>query len=271
MLRAPHAGRQPALRPPRRDLVGRGFGPQRCCAPSINPARFGYMRRILTRAASASTRPARDVLDVGCGGGLLAEEFAGLGCSGHGRRPLRRESLEAARAHARARAASRSSTSTGHGRAAALRRRLVRHRLLLRRARARRRPAAYARRDARASCGPAASTCTTPSTALAAASWSLIKLFQEWRSTALHGAEPARLGHVHQAAELVAALARAGLRATATSSASGRRRNPLSPIIRDMRSRARGDMTFGEFGARNVMREMRDTSLALRRLRDQAA
>ena len=44
---------------------------------SMNPARFGYMRRILTEGAAASTpRAARPSLDVGCGGGLLAEEFA---------------------------------------------------------------------------------------------------------------------------------------------------------------------------------------------------
>src|SRR6478672_10035594 len=65
---------------------------------ALNPARFGYMRRVLTeelRLAPANLR----VLDVGCGGGLLAEEFARLGCAVIGVDPSE-ESLVAARAHA---------------------------------------------------------------------------------------------------------------------------------------------------------------------------
>jgi hypothetical protein len=37
-------------------------------------------------------------------------------------------------------------------------------------------------------------------------------------------------------------------------------RNPLASVL-DMRRRARGDMTYGQFGARNKFRETRDTSL----------
>jgi 2-polyprenyl-6-hydroxyphenyl methylase/3-demethylubiquinone-9 3-methyltransferase len=40
----------------------------------VNSARFGYMKRVL-----AGRYPGAPVLDVGSGGGLLAEEFAGLG------------------------------------------------------------------------------------------------------------------------------------------------------------------------------------------------
>ena len=40
----------------------------------------------------------------------------------------------------------------------------------------------------------------------------------------------------------------------------GPARNPVSMLI-DMRRRARGDMTYGEFGARNKFRETRDKSL----------
>jgi 2-polyprenyl-6-hydroxyphenyl methylase/3-demethylubiquinone-9 3-methyltransferase len=46
---------------------------------ALNPARFGYMQRVLStelRLVPAGLR----ALDVGCGGGLLAEEFARLGC-----------------------------------------------------------------------------------------------------------------------------------------------------------------------------------------------
>src|SRR5687767_9792202 len=67
---------------------------------SMNPGRFGYMRRILTEERGIDPR-GTTVLDVGCGGGLLAEEFAGLGCSVAGVDPST-ESLETARAHARA-------------------------------------------------------------------------------------------------------------------------------------------------------------------------
>jgi 2-polyprenyl-6-hydroxyphenyl methylase/3-demethylubiquinone-9 3-methyltransferase len=65
---------------------------------ALNPARFGYMRRVLTeelRLAPAGLR----ALDVGCGGGLLAEEFARLGCTVVGVDPSE-ESLAAARRHA---------------------------------------------------------------------------------------------------------------------------------------------------------------------------
>jgi 2-polyprenyl-6-hydroxyphenyl methylase / 3-demethylubiquinone-9 3-methyltransferase len=65
---------------------------------ALNPARFGYMRRVLVdelRLAPVGLR----ALDIGCGGGLLAEEFARLGCAVVGVDPSV-ESLAAARAHA---------------------------------------------------------------------------------------------------------------------------------------------------------------------------
>ena len=65
----------------------------------LNPARFGYMRRILVDAMGLDPR-GQQALDVGCGGGLLAEEFARLGCAVTGIDPSEK-SLDAARAHAR--------------------------------------------------------------------------------------------------------------------------------------------------------------------------
>ena len=65
---------------------------------ALNPARFGYMRRVL-REELRLTLTALHVLDVGCGGGLLAEEFARLGCAVTGVDPSQ-ESLTAAREHA---------------------------------------------------------------------------------------------------------------------------------------------------------------------------
>jgi len=65
---------------------------------AINPARFPYLRRTMTETLGVQADGAR-VLDVGCGGGLLAEEFAKLGCQVTGIDPSS-PSLEAARAHA---------------------------------------------------------------------------------------------------------------------------------------------------------------------------
>ncbi|MFL5494037.1 MAG: bifunctional 2-polyprenyl-6-hydroxyphenol methylase/3-demethylubiquinol 3-O-methyltransferase UbiG [Gemmatimonadales bacterium] len=65
---------------------------------ALNPARFGYMRRVLTE--DLHLEPATLLaLDIGCGGGLLAEEFARLGCTVTGVDPSE-ESLAAARTHA---------------------------------------------------------------------------------------------------------------------------------------------------------------------------
>jgi 2-polyprenyl-6-hydroxyphenyl methylase/3-demethylubiquinone-9 3-methyltransferase len=65
---------------------------------ALNPVRFGYMRRVLLEDLSLS--PAGlTALDVGCGGGLLAEEFARLGFQVTGIDPSA-PSLTAARAHA---------------------------------------------------------------------------------------------------------------------------------------------------------------------------
>ena len=67
----------------------------------LNPARFGYMKRILTEELGIDPQGLA-VLDVGCGGGLLAEEFAELGARVTGVDPSA-ASLETARAHAQER------------------------------------------------------------------------------------------------------------------------------------------------------------------------
>lgn len=65
---------------------------------AVNPPRFAYFREILQRHFAASPS-SLSVLDVGCGGGLLSEPFAALGCAVTGvDRSL--PTLEAARAHA---------------------------------------------------------------------------------------------------------------------------------------------------------------------------
>ena len=64
----------------------------------MNPARLGYLRRTLTEDLGLDLRGKR-CLDVGCGGGLLAEEFAKLGCRVVGVDPSE-PSLVTARTHA---------------------------------------------------------------------------------------------------------------------------------------------------------------------------
>ena len=64
----------------------------------INPARFGYFRDILTRRLALDPQTLT-TLDVGCGGGILSEEFARLGCRVTGIDPSL-ASLETARRHA---------------------------------------------------------------------------------------------------------------------------------------------------------------------------
>jgi 2-polyprenyl-6-hydroxyphenyl methylase / 3-demethylubiquinone-9 3-methyltransferase len=64
----------------------------------INPARIGYFQRILIDELQRDP-VGMTALDVGCGGGILAEEFARLGCAVTGVDPST-PSLDAARAHA---------------------------------------------------------------------------------------------------------------------------------------------------------------------------
>jgi ubiquinone biosynthesis O-methyltransferase len=64
----------------------------------LNPVRFGYMHRVLTESIGVDPG-SLSVLDVGCGGGLLAEEFAQLGCRVTGVDPSAK-SIEEARRHA---------------------------------------------------------------------------------------------------------------------------------------------------------------------------
>jgi 2-polyprenyl-6-hydroxyphenyl methylase/3-demethylubiquinone-9 3-methyltransferase len=65
---------------------------------SMTPGRFGYFRGVLARRLGDEVAGLR-VLDIGCGGGFLAEEFADLGCQVTGVDPSP-ASIGAARAHA---------------------------------------------------------------------------------------------------------------------------------------------------------------------------
>ena len=64
----------------------------------ITPGRFAYFRDVLAQQRAIPASGPR-ALDIGCGGGFLAEEFAALGCQVTGIDPSPR-SIEAAQAHA---------------------------------------------------------------------------------------------------------------------------------------------------------------------------
>jgi 2-polyprenyl-6-hydroxyphenyl methylase/3-demethylubiquinone-9 3-methyltransferase len=66
----------------------------------VNPWRVPYFAEVLIERFGTDLGRVR-LLDVGCGGGVLAEEFAHLGCQVSGI-DVSTESLDAARAHARA-------------------------------------------------------------------------------------------------------------------------------------------------------------------------
>jgi 2-polyprenyl-6-hydroxyphenyl methylase/3-demethylubiquinone-9 3-methyltransferase len=222
---------------------------------AINPGRFGYMRRILT--GELRMDPAgRTALDVGCGGGLLAEEFAGLGFDVTGVDPSA-ESLRTARAHA---AASGLDIEYVEGTGEQL-------------------PFDDATFDIAYCCDvlehvddlqrtldesarvlkPGGVYMYDTINRTRRSNLVMIKLFQEWESTAMMEPNLHDWNMFIKPDELVAALGRAGLD-NQDLQGIGPARNPVSLIL-DMRRRARGELTFAEFGERNKMREQRDRSL----------
>jgi 2-polyprenyl-6-hydroxyphenyl methylase/3-demethylubiquinone-9 3-methyltransferase len=222
---------------------------------SINPVRFGYMRRVLVDGMEIEPR-GRTALDIGSGGGLLAEEFARLGFDVTGIDPSS-QSVQAARAHARAEGLDIDYT-TGVGEQLPFPDRhfdvvyccdVLEHvddldRVIAETARVLKAGGVYLYDTIN----------RTRRSRLV-----LIKLMQEWRSTALMEPNLHDWDMFIKPGELEATMTRAGLDSRDVVGL-GPARNPIALLL-DMRRRARGDMTFGEFGARNKFRETRDTSL----------
>ncbi len=222
---------------------------------SINPARFGYMRRVLVDELGIDPR-GMNALDVGSGGGLLAEEFARLGFRVTGLDPSA-ESVEAARAHA-AQEGLDIEYKVGAGEQLPFPDEsfdiayccdVLEHvddlgRVLAETSRVLK---------------PGGTYLYDTINRTRRSKLVLIKLMQEWGATALMEPNLHDWDMFIRPRDLVAAMARAGLE-NHDIVGIGPARNPVS-LVMDMRRRARGDMTYGEFGARNKFRETRDTSL----------
>ena len=81
-----------------RDIWWDETSPLNALRTAVNPGRLGYLKAIIDRAG---LQPGAAVLDVGCGGGLMAEEVARFGFAVTGIDPSAR-SILTARAHAAA-------------------------------------------------------------------------------------------------------------------------------------------------------------------------
>jgi 2-polyprenyl-6-hydroxyphenyl methylase / 3-demethylubiquinone-9 3-methyltransferase len=222
---------------------------------SLNPARFGYLRDAV--AEHGLDPAACRALDVGCGGGLLAEEVAGLGFSVTGVDPSA-ASLETARAHAR-----ESSLEIDYVEGAGERLpfedasfELVYCCDVLEHVEDLDAVLAESRRVLKPGGLYVFDTINrTPISKLV-----LIKLFQEWDSTRL--VDPNLHDHAMfiKPRELQAAMARSGLELQHTTGFKPAL-NPIS-LVRLMRARRRGEISMPEFAAKARMKLSRDRSVS---------
>lgn len=222
----------------------------------INPVRFAYFQRIVAARTEAGWRP-KTVLDVGCGGGFLTEEFAKAGFEVTGIDPSE-TSLTCAREHAisgglaikyltgRGESIPAESKSSDVVLCCDVLEHVEAIEPVLREVSRVLKPGGAFLYD---------TINRTPASYLVA-----IKVLQDWRWTAQH--EPR--GHVWhmfiKPGELNAALARTGLtpcenRGIAASA------HPLS-VLMNLRRRVKGEITFRELGYRMGLRESDDLSMS---------
>jgi 2-polyprenyl-6-hydroxyphenyl methylase / 3-demethylubiquinone-9 3-methyltransferase len=220
---------------------------------ALNPVRVWFLERGLR--AQFNALEGLQVLDVGCGGGLLAEELARRGCAVTGVDPSR-DSLEVARAHA---AGSALSIKYLAGVAEAL-------------------PFADEHFDAVICCDVLEHVDDLGAAVKEAArvlrpgglylydtinrtrrsKLLFIKLFQEWRATAFM--EPNLHDHAMfiRPAELHTLLRASSLTPGPVVGIAPGVAPPRTIAL--LRARARGSMTYGQFGRALQMRETHDTS-----------
>jgi 2-polyprenyl-6-hydroxyphenyl methylase/3-demethylubiquinone-9 3-methyltransferase len=219
---------------------------------ALNPVRFGYMRRVVE---TLGIDPAgKGALDIGCGGGLLAEEFARLGFRVTGVDPSA-ESLETARAHA---AESGLDIEYREGTGEQL-------------------PFEDSSFDLAYCCDvlehvddveqvvretarvlrPGGVYLYDTINRTLRSRLIMIKLFQEWESTAFMEPNLHDWKMFIKPRELERALQNAGLEPAEAVGIGAR--NPIA-ALREARRRARGEITHAELGRRMQMRETRDRS-----------
>lgn len=222
----------------------------------INPIRFAYFQEILAARPRDGGRPCT-VLDVGCGGGFLSEEFAKAGFAVTGIDPAE-ESVACARAHATA-SGLKIEYRTGCGENI---------------------PAGDAQFDIVLCCDvlehvdaiapvlceiarvlkPGGLFFYDTINRTVASYLLAIKVLQEWRWTAQHEPRTHVWDKFIRPAELSAAMAQVGLICQENQgfSASG---NPFSHLV-NLRRRVKGAITFRELGRRLAMRRSRNITVS---------
>jgi 2-polyprenyl-6-hydroxyphenyl methylase / 3-demethylubiquinone-9 3-methyltransferase len=210
----------------------------------INPVRFGYFKRTVD-LEQALGPGRRRLLDVGCGGGILAEEFARLGFEVTGIDPAP-ETIETARAHAATSGLS-IEYRTGTGEQLPFANGAFDHVVCC--------DVLEHVDDVERVVGEIARVlrpgglffCDTINRTLIS-KIAMIKVMQEWRSTAFAAPHSHVWEKFIKPVELIAMLEKHGL-APRQMRGILSRRNPIATLL-DFRRRAQGKLTFEELGRR---------------------